>query len=178
MTPGVTQKYTLVRCKLVNYALLEIKHFYTTAIHCKLDHEQNIYDTAKYHTYLNIVMILQTKIQSFNYIFNLSENTTMCMHISNHNYTKVIWKMLLFYMMTSTNGNVFRVTGPLCGGFTGHRWIPLTKCSNTELWYFLWSAPEFNGRANNRDAGDMRRHRAHYDVTVMRWCLFECKVRA
>ena len=28
-----------------------------------------------------------------------------------------------------------------------------------------------NGRANTRDAGDLRRHRAHYDVTVMsRWC--------
>ena len=24
-----------------------------------------------------------------------------------------------------------------------------------------------NGRANNREAGDLRRHRAHYDVTVM-----------
>ena len=27
-------------------------------------------------------------------------------------------------MMTSWNGNIFRVTGPLCGEFTGHRWIP------------------------------------------------------
>ena len=24
----------------------------------------------------------------------------------------------------------------------GHRWIPLTKASDTELWCFLWSAPE------------------------------------
>ena len=31
------------------------------------------------------------------------------------------------YIMTSSNGNIFRVTGPLCGEFTGHRWIPLTK---------------------------------------------------
>ena len=28
-------------------------------------------------------------------------------------------------MMTSSNGNIFRVTGPLCGEFTSHRWIPL-----------------------------------------------------
>ena len=27
-------------------------------------------------------------------------------------------------MMTSSNGNIFRVTGPFCGKFTGHRWIP------------------------------------------------------
>ena len=26
-----------------------------------------------------------------------------------------------------------------------------------------------NGRVNNHDAGDLRRHRAHYDVTVMTW---------
>ena len=45
-------------------------------------------------------------------------------------------------MMTSSNGNIFRVTGPLRGDFTGHLWIPRTKASDAELWYFLWSAPE------------------------------------
>ena len=30
------------------------------------------------------------------------------------------------YIMTS-NGNIFRVTGPLCGEFTGHRWIPAQR---------------------------------------------------
>ena len=28
-------------------------------------------------------------------------------------------------------------TGPLCGEFTGPRWIPLTKASDAELWCFL-----------------------------------------
>ena len=41
------------------------------------------------------------------------------------------------YMMTSSSENIFRVTGPLWGEFTGHRWIPLTKASNAELWCFL-----------------------------------------
>ena len=45
-------------------------------------------------------------------------------------------------MMTSSNGNFFRVTGPLCGEFTGDRWIHLTKASDAELWCLLWSAPE------------------------------------
>ena len=45
-------------------------------------------------------------------------------------------------MMTSTNGNIFRVTGPLCAEFTGLRWIPRTKASDAELWCFLWSASE------------------------------------
>ena len=47
-----------------------------------------------------------------------------------------------WYMMTSSNGNIFRVTGHLCGEFTGPRWIPSTKASDAELWCFLWSAPE------------------------------------
>ena len=45
------------------------------------------------------------------------------------------------HMMTSSNVNFFRVTGPLWGEFTGHRWIPPTKASNAELWCFLWFAP-------------------------------------
>ena len=32
-------------------------------------------------------------------------------------------------MMMSSNGNIFRVTGHLCGEFTGLRWIPRTKAS-------------------------------------------------
>ena len=40
-------------------------------------------------------------------------------------------------MMTSSNGNIFRVTGHLCGEFTGHRWIPLTKASDAEFDVFF-----------------------------------------
>ena len=61
----------------------------------------------------------------------------------------------------------FRVTGPLCREFTGDRWIPRTKASDAELWCFLWSAPWINVWVNNRDAGDLRRQCAHYDVIVM-----------
>ena len=31
--------------------------------------------------------------------------------------------------MKSSNENIFRFTGTLCGEFPGHRWIPLTKAS-------------------------------------------------
>ena len=41
------------------------------------------------------------------------------------------------YMTTSSNGNIFRVTGLLCGEFIGDRWIPHTNASDAELWYFL-----------------------------------------
>ena len=42
------------------------------------------------------------------------------------------------HMMTSSNGNIFRITGPLCGDFTGPRWIPHTKASDAELWCFFF----------------------------------------
>ena len=73
-------------------------------------------------------------------------------------------------MVTSSNGNIFRVTGHLCWEFTAPRWIPHTKASDAELWYFficVW----INAWINNREAGGLRRYRAHYDVTVM-WAQF------
>ena len=59
----------------------------------------------------------------------------------------------------------FRVTGLLCGKFTGHRRIPRTK-ANYALMFSLICA-WINGWVNNREAGDLRRLRAHYDVTAM-----------
>ena len=50
--------------------------------------------------------------------------------------------IILQVMMTSSNGNILRVTVPLWGEFTGHRWISLTKAGDAELWCFLWSACE------------------------------------
>ena len=45
-------------------------------------------------------------------------------------------------MMTSSNGDIFRVTGHLSGEFSGHRRIPRTKPSDAELWCFIWSPLE------------------------------------
>ena len=70
-------------------------------------------------------------------------------------------------MMTSSNEAIFRVAGHLCGDFTGLRWIPRTKASDAELWCFLLICVWINGWVNNRRAGDLRRHHAHYDVTIM-----------
>ena len=43
------------------------------------------------------------------------------------------------HMMTSSNGNTFLITGPLCGEFTDHRWLPLTKATDAELWCFFFN---------------------------------------
>ena len=52
--------------------------------------------------------------------------------------------------MTSSNANIFCVTGTLCGEFTGHRWIPITKASDAEFWCFLWFAPEQQKRLSKQ----------------------------
>ena len=45
-------------------------------------------------------------------------------------------------MMTSSNGNSFRVTGHLCGEFTGLRWIPSTKASDAGFDVFFDLRPD------------------------------------
>ena len=62
--------------------------------------------------------------------------------------------------MTSSNGNIFRVTGIYEGN--------LQVASEAELRYFRWSSPEKNGWAYIRDDGDLRRHRANYNIIVMK----------
>ena len=55
-------------------------------------------------------------------------------------------------------------TGHLCGEFTGHRWIPRTGQWRGAL---MFSCAWINGWQNNREAGDLIRHRPHYDAPVM-----------
>ena len=55
----------------------------------------------------------------------------------------------------------------LYGEFTGNRRIPRTKATDVELWCVFILA-WINGWVNNGEAGDLRHHRTHYDVTVIR----------
>ena len=61
--------------------------------------------------------------------------------------------------MMSSNGNIFRITGPVQGEPSQK---PVTRSVDV---FFI--RPWTKGWANNRDAGDLRRHRDHYDDTVM-----------
>ena len=61
--------------------------------------------------------------------------------------------------MSSSSGNFFRITSPLRGEFTGDRRIPLTKVSDTEIYDFFDLSLN---KVNNRDAGNLIRHRAWY----------------
>ena len=81
--------------------------------------------------------------------------------------TNVLYQgRIVLHMMTSSNGNIFGVTDPLCGEFTGHRWIPLTR-SVTQIVDVFYDLYWIYGSVNNREAGDSRRHRANYDVILM-----------
>ena len=91
-------------------------------------------------------------------VFHLSRfSTIMKTLVYRHSYT----------MMTSSNGNIFRVTGPLCGEFTG----PPVNSPHKGQWRGALMFPLIcvwiNDWVNNREAGDLRRYRGHYDVTVM-----------
>ena len=62
--------------------------------------------------------------------------------------------------MTSSNGNIFRVTGHLCVNFPHKgQWRGALIFSLIYAWINDW--------VNNRDAGDLRRQHGHYDVIVM-----------
>ena len=83
------------------------------------------------------------------------------------NFYHILPKIVVFHMMTSSNENIFRVTGHLCREFTVHRWIPHTKASDAEFDISLICA-WINGWVNNREAGDLWRNRTNNNVTVMR----------
>ena len=69
------------------------------------------------------------------------------------------------FMMTSSNGNIFRVTGHffLCGEFTGPGEFPVQRWRGALMFPLILAW--INGWVTNR--GDLRRNRAHYDVIVM-----------
>ena len=69
-------------------------------------------------------------------------------------------------MMTSSNGNIFRVTvlcagnSPVTGEFPAQR--PVTRSFDV-----FFDLRLINGWLNNQNVGDLRHHFAHYDATVM-----------
>ena len=71
-----------------------------------------------------------------------------------------------YFKLTSSNGNISRVTGPLCGEFTGPGEFPAQRPVTRSLMFSLICA-RINGWVNNRYAGDLRRNQVHYDVIVM-----------
>ena len=71
------------------------------------------------------------------------------------------------FMMTSPNRNILRVTGPVWGESIGH----LVDSPHKGQWRGALMLSLIcairSGWGNNRDAGDLRRHHPHYDITAL-----------
>ena len=89
--------------------------------------------------------------------------------LSERRYPVSTVAIYLATTMTSSNGNSFRVTGTLWRETTGHRWFPFTKSQLRGALMFSLISAWTNGWASNGDAGVLKRHRAHYGVTVIAW---------
>ena len=107
----------------------------------------------------------------FHYLFGALLGNRRCgIWFNGHSHHS--WREWSSYTWWRHQLEIFSALLALCAGnspVTGEfdRWIPGTGASDAELWCFLWSAPWINGWVNNREAGDLRCHRAHYDVIVM-----------
>ena len=77
----------------------------------------------------------------------------------------IVW-LQRWNMMTSSNGNIFAVTGPLCGIHRSPVNSPHKGQWRGALMFSL-ICDRINGWVNNGEAGDLRGHRAHYNVTVI-----------
>ena len=95
----------------------------------------------------------------------------------HRNCVRITGPMVLWYMMTSSNGNIFRVTRPLCGEFTGSRLISPHKGQRRGTLMFCLICSWKNGWLNNRDVGDLRRHRVHYYIIVIKNLAFDLQWR-
>ena len=110
-------------------------------------------------------------------------------HWNNHDYTVSTEyllvtshfsnrKLLYFYiMMTSSNGNIFRVTGPLCGEFTGPGEFPaqrpvtrrfdvffdlsLNKRLSKQPWGWWFETPAWSLRRHRNDKWQPRGTQSH-----------------
>ena len=109
------------------------------------------------------------------------------MHIHDvwvHNFKDHLWNFkqnfepifcIIWYpnMIASSYGNIFRVTGPLCGNFTGHRWIPLQRpvTRSFDVFFYLFLNKQLNKQSQGwwfeTPSRQSWRHCNVHDVIVM-----------
>ena len=66
-----------------------------------------------------------------------------CIHTHNNRYDNGLRHDHLPIMMTLSHWSPFRITVPLWGESTGHRWIPLKKATDVDFWCSLWCLPRY-----------------------------------
>ena len=101
-------------------------------VHLRFEHESIIIPIVSYGMWLLIHTVTSTTTMLV-WMSNYIPLFYVYVIIHPHHNRNAGW----FIMMTSSNENIFRVTGHLCGEFTGHRWIPRTKAVTRSLEVFF-----------------------------------------
>ena len=124
-------------------------------------------DKSTNHNFPNHIWKLQRLRASLWVVLRYTCTVVDCMRRQSFSMTAFNITDTEMIMMTSSNRNIFRVTGPLCGEFTvpgdfPHKgqWSGAMMFSLICVWINDW--------VNNHEAGDLRRHRGHYDVNVLK----------
>ena len=91
--------------------------YYHLLSHSHLFTHSHIHIRSHLFTHLHLLTHLASSHNLLTHSCLLTLDTIMPIHthLTNAHTNKGL------HMMTSSNGNIFRVTGPLCGEFTGHR---------------------------------------------------------
>ena len=93
-----------------------------------------------YSAWLGTVIILDKLVHQawLKYKQHISTDTRLNVVFLPYTLSHYLPKVLIIMTMSS-NGKIFCVTGPLCGEFTGHRWIPRSKASDA-VRLVIWDA--------------------------------------
>ena len=127
-------------------------------------------ETALFHwkTKTISITVLSTKVMKMHSCAHAQNCVALYINIywkleynQRNQSTVYVCRVLGFGMMTSSNGNILRVIGPFAGSFPSQRPVTWTFLK------FFFICTWINGWVNNREAGDLRRHRGHNGVIVM-----------
>ena len=108
---------------------------YVTAVHFSIYHHLEMQNISKLRSWV-IIMCGFTLLKKWSEIWGYHFIRV------NYIYSHIIWLNVSNYMVTSSNGNIFRVTGPLCEEFTftGHKgqWRGALMFSLICAWINAW----------------------------------------
>ena len=74
-------------------------------------------------------------------LFHMHVGLLKCMNHRLWNLSSPATRVFVQHVVRATIKDASKSACRKCFHF-GHRWIPLSKVTDAELWYFLWSAPE------------------------------------
>ena len=86
------------------------------------------------------------------------------------------YKPTNYVIMMSSNGNIVSVTDPFWGNSPDNGEFPSQR-PVTRSFVGLLLNKRLSSWVNNREAGDLRRHYAHYDVTAIVYPQWFCSMR-